>query len=52
MKYYKTWQEAFLEFVTRFGSDYEDSYTLSTDFEERLGKNIKGVWYIYFGEDK
>lgn len=50
MKYYKTWQEAFIDFIERFGHNYEESYTLTAEFEEKLNKNNKGVYYIYFGE--
>lgn len=46
MKYYKTWQEAFIEFIERFGHNYEDSYNLSVEFELHLNKNKRGVYYI------
>jgi hypothetical protein len=52
MKYYKTWQEAFIEFVKLFGHQYSDSYNLAAEFEEKLGKNIKGVYFMYIGENK
>lgn len=52
MKYYSTWQEAFIDFINKHGSDYDDSYNLAAEFEEKLGKNIKGVYYIYFGDTK
>ncbi len=50
MKYYTTWQEAFKDFIDRFGHNYEDSYNLAAEFEENLCRNIKGVWYIYLGD--
>lgn len=53
MKYYKTWQEALLDFVERFGHNYEDSYNLMAEFEEKLNQNIKGVYFMYgMGEVK
>lgn len=52
MKYYKTWQEALSDFIDRFGHNYADSYNLVAEFEEKLGRNIKGVWFMYFGDDK
>lgn len=52
MKYYSTWQEALSDFVERFGHNYADSYNLVAEFEEMLNKNIKGVYYIYFGDTK
>lgn len=52
MKYYATWQEAFLDFIERFGHNYKDSYTLAAEFENNLNKNAKGTYYIYFGELK
>lgn len=52
MRYYKTWQEAFKDFIERFGHNYEDSYNLAAEFEQQLNKNIKGVYYMYFGDDK
>lgn len=47
MKYYSTWQEALLDFVELFGHNYEDSYNLMAEFEEKLNQNIKGVYFMY-----
>lgn len=47
MKYYKTWQEAFIDFINHFGHNYKDSYNLAAEFEEKLGQNIKGVYFMY-----
>lgn len=46
MKYYSTWQEAFIEFIKRFGQNYLDSYNLAMEFETHLNRNKKGVYYI------
>jgi uncharacterized protein YheU (UPF0270 family) len=46
MTYYKTWQDALQEFITRFGHEYEDSYNLMSEFEEVLQQNRQGVYYI------
>lgn len=46
MKYYKTWQEAFLEFISLYGHNYKDSYNLAAEFEQHLQKNNKNVYYL------
>ncbi len=51
MKYYRTWQEAFIDYIKLRGHEYVDSYNLSAEFEEALGRNIKGVWFL-LGEQK
>lgn len=50
MKYYRTWQEAFKDFITIYGHNFEDSYNLTAEFEEALGKNSKGVYFLYIKE--
>lgn len=52
MKYYKTWQEAFKDFIDHFGHNYEDAYNLVSEFEQQLNRNVKGVYFMYFGESK
>ena len=46
MKYYSTWQAAFIEFIERYGSNYEDSYNLSVEFELHLKQNKNGAYFI------
>lgn len=52
MKYYSTWQEAFIDFINKHGSEYEDSYNLAVEFEQQLHKNVKGVYFMYEGDSK
>lgn len=52
MKYYSTWQAAFVEFIEKFGHNYPDSYNLSVEFELHLRKNKLGTYFIYWGEEK
>lgn len=52
MKYYSTWQEALLDFIERYGHNYQDSYNLTAEFEQKVKQNAKGVWYMYLGEKK
>lgn len=47
MRYYKTWQDAFIDFVKQYGHNYTDSYNLAVEFEDQLGKNIHGVYFLY-----
>lgn len=47
MKYYKTWQEAFLDFITKYGSNYEEPYNLTAEFELQLKQNIHGSYFMY-----
>jgi hypothetical protein len=46
MKYYKTWQEAFISFTERYGHNFDDSYNLAAEFEEHLYKNKNGTYYF------
>lgn len=52
MKYYRSWQDALQDFISRYGANYQDPYNLMVEFEEQLKKNIKGVYFMYFPEDK
>lgn len=47
MKYYRTWQEAFKDFIEYYGHNFKDSYNLAAEFEQQVGKNVKGVWFLY-----
>ena len=47
MKYYKTWQEALIEFVRIHGEDFKDSYNLTAEFEQKVKQNIHGAWYYH-----
>ena len=47
MTYYKTWQEALLDFIKIYGHNYADSYNLMVEFESYLNKNKRGTWFIY-----
>lgn len=46
IKYYSSWQEALLEFISKYGQNYKDPYNLVTEFELQLKKNIKGTYFI------
>lgn len=46
MKYYQTWQAALVDFIHWYGHNYQDSYNLMVEFEQRLGKNTKGTWFL------
>lgn len=46
MKYYSSWQEALMDYVRRYGHNYEDAYNLMADFELNLSQNIKGAHFI------
>lgn len=46
MKYYKTWQEALTDFITKYGQNYEQVYSLMAEFELILRRNIKGAYYL------
>jgi hypothetical protein len=48
MKYYSTWQEAFMDYIRHFGHNYEEGniYALYSEFEYNLGKNSKGVYFL------
>jgi hypothetical protein len=48
MKYYKTWQEAFIDFIKRSGNEFDDSYNLTAEFEYKLGRNVRGTYYIKY----
>ena len=50
MKYYSTWQEAFIDFIKLYGDNYLDSYPLTEDFELRLKQNLHGTYFIYLPE--
>lgn len=52
MRYYKTWQEAFMDFIARYGHNYCDSYNLASEFEQQVSRNAKGIWYLYLGNSK
>lgn len=49
MKYYRTWQDALRDFISRYGHNYRDAYNMITEFELILQRNIRGV---YFMEDE
>lgn len=49
MTYYKTWQQALMDFIRHNGTEYEseqDLYALMTEFEVRLRKNVNGAYYL------
>lgn len=46
MTYYKTWQDALMAFIEQYGHNYADSYNLAAEFEQHLGRNVRGVWYL------
>lgn len=50
MKYYKTWQEALLDFISKKGSNYDNPYILITEFEDILQQNVKGTYFIMWKE--
>ncbi len=44
--YYSSWQEAFKDFITKYGHNYKDPYNLMIEFELQLKRNIKGTYFI------
>lgn len=48
MRYYSSWQEALVEFVALFGHNYQDGYNLVAEFEQKLNRNSKGTYFIYY----
>jgi hypothetical protein len=46
MIYFKTWQDAFAHFLSEFGHNYQDSYNLAAEFEQQLGRNRLGVYFL------
>ncbi len=46
MTYYSNWQDAFIDFIKRFGHNYGDSYNLAVEFESYLNQNKKGTYFI------
>ena len=43
---YRTWQEAFMQFIRKYGHNYEDSYNMAVEFEMHLRQNRLGVYYL------
>jgi hypothetical protein len=50
MRYYSTWQEALQDFIERFGSGFDTSFELIQEFEQKLGRNVRGAWFMYIGD--
>lgn len=46
MKYYKSWQEALVEFINIYGHNYKDGYNLLMEFEASLNQNVRGAYFI------
>lgn len=46
MKYYKTWQEALVDFTKTYGHLHKDSYNLLIEFESNLFQNKNGSFYM------
>lgn len=46
MTYYKSWQEAFVAFINKYGDNYKDTYNLSAEFEQQLRQNRCGTYYL------
>lgn len=46
MKYYKTWQLAFMDFIREHGDEFQDSYNLSVEFESVLRQNRAKAFYM------
>lgn len=46
MKYYSTWQEAFIEFIQLYGHNYQVAWNLAEEFEMQLGKNRQGRYFL------
>ena len=46
MTYYKSWQDAFRDFLDTFGDNYLDAYNLTCEFESKLGQNSKGSYFL------
>lgn len=51
MKYFSSWQEAFMWFVNKYSHNFEDSYNLSAEFELQLKQNSRGTYFLYVGAD-
>lgn len=46
MNAYKTWQDAFIAFVERYGHNYDNAYILATEFEEHVTRNRHGTYFL------
>lgn len=46
MKYYSSWQVALADFILRWGHEYEDSFSLISEFEQMLNVNSKGAFFL------
>lgn len=46
MKYYSTWQDAFIDFIKQYGHNYAVSWNLAEEFEQQLGKNRHGKYFL------
>jgi hypothetical protein len=51
MKYFKTWQDALRYFLDKEGILYDDGFDLVSEFEQKLYKNSKGVYFMYTGAE-
>lgn len=46
MRYYSSWQAAFMDFIELFGREFPNSYTLAEEFELHLQQNINGAYFM------
>lgn len=46
MTYYKTWQDALIDFIYNYGHNYKDAYNLMAEFEQNLCQNLKGAYFM------
>ena len=52
MTYYKTWQDALVEYIRAHGHEYNDVYILFAEFEQQLQRNVKGAYYMQRGKSQ
>jgi hypothetical protein len=50
MKYYKTWQEALIDFIKIRGDNYQVSWSLAEEFEIELQRNRNGTYFMNLGD--
>ncbi len=49
MTTFRTWQEAYMQFIRLFGHNYTDSYNMNVEFEAHLRRNRLGRYFLKQG---
>jgi hypothetical protein len=52
MKYYSNWQTALIDYIMRYGHEYNEVHNLIEEFNHKLRINKVGTYFIYYKDTK